>query len=129
MRLVTWAGRFAALGVVAACAVPLVAGAAPIQQTTLAAEPVAAAGQSSEIYLVELDGSADTFRKEAKAVGLKYTERFAYKRLFKGVAVRINSGDAASSPESAASRARIRPVSTPSGLSRRPTPISRPRSR
>ena len=95
MRLVTWAGRFAALGVVAACAVPLVAGAAPIQQTTLAAEPVAAAGQSSEIYLVELDGSADTFRKEAKAVGLKYTERFAYKRLFKGVAVRINSGDAA----------------------------------
>jgi minor extracellular serine protease Vpr len=95
MRPVPWAGRLAALGAIVACAVPLVAGAAPIQQTTLAAAaPAAASGQSSEIYLVELEGSADTFRKEAKAVGLKYSERFAYKRLFKGVAVRIDAGDA-----------------------------------
>ena len=94
MRPVSWAGRLAALGALAACAVPLAAGAAPIPQTTLAAAPAATAGQSSEIYLVELDGSADTFRKEAKAVGLKYSERYAYKRLFKGVAVRIDSGDA-----------------------------------
>ena len=32
------------------------------------------AGQSSEIYLVELEGSADAFRKEAKAAGLSYAD-------------------------------------------------------
>jgi subtilisin family serine protease len=50
-------------------------------------------GQSSEIYLVELDGAADTFRKEAKAVGLKFSERFAYKSLFNGVSVQISKND------------------------------------
>ena len=94
MRRVPWMGRIAALGVAAACALPLTAGSAPIPATSPDQAASAGAGQSSEIYLVELDGSADTFRKEAKAAGLKYTERFAYKRLFNGVAVRINSGDA-----------------------------------
>ena len=94
MKRVPWMGRIAALGVAAACALPLTAGSAPIPATSPDQAASAGAGQSSEIYLVELNGSADTFRKEAKAVGLKYTERFAYKRLFKGVAVRINSGDA-----------------------------------
>ena len=94
MRRVPWMGRIAALGVAAACALPLTAGSAPIPATSPDQAASAGAGQSSEIYLVELDGSADTFRKEAKAVGLKYTERFAYKRLFNGVAVRISSGDA-----------------------------------
>ena len=95
MRRVPWTGRLAALGVVAACALPLVAGAAPTPRAAAdAAAPAAAAGQSSEIYLVELDGSADTFRKEAKAVGLKYSERYAYQRLFKGVAIRIDANDA-----------------------------------
>ena len=94
MKRVPWMGRIAALGAAAACALPLTAGSAPIPATSLDEAASAGAGQSSEIYLVELDGSADTFRKEAKAVGLKYTERYAYKRLFNGVAVRINSGDA-----------------------------------
>ena len=94
MRRVPWTGRLAALGVVAACALPLVAGAAPTPRAAAdAAAPEAAAGQSSEIYLVELEGSADTFRKEAKAVGLKYSERYAYQRLFKGVAIRIDAND------------------------------------
>jgi subtilisin family serine protease len=53
----------------------------------------ARAGQSSEIFLVELSSTADTFRKQAKAVGLSYTERFAYKSLFQGVSVRINRND------------------------------------
>ena len=35
----------------------------------------------------------DTFRSQAKDAGLKYSERFAYKSLFKGVSVRINRND------------------------------------
>ncbi len=91
MRRVPWTGRVAALGAAVACALPLTAGGAPIPATTVDEAAPAGAGQSSEIYLVELSGSADTFRKEAKAVGLKYTERYAYKSLFKGVAVRIDA--------------------------------------
>jgi len=53
----------------------------------------ATGGQSPDIFLVQLSDSADTFRKEAKAVGLKYTERYAYKSLFKGVSVRIAPSD------------------------------------
>ncbi|HEU4840237.1 MAG TPA: S8 family serine peptidase, partial [Ilumatobacteraceae bacterium] len=93
MRRVPWTGRVAALGAAVACALPLTAGGAPIPATTVDEAAPTSAGQSSEIYLVELDGSAETFRKEAKGVGLKYTERFAYKRLFKGVAVKVNGSD------------------------------------
>ena len=50
-------------------------------------------GQAPDIYLVQLDGNADTFRAQAKDAGLKYSERFAYKSLFKGVSVRINRND------------------------------------
>jgi minor extracellular serine protease Vpr len=53
----------------------------------------ATGGQSPDIFLVQLSDSADTFRKEAKAVGLKYTERYAYKSLFRGVSVRIAPSD------------------------------------
>jgi len=53
----------------------------------------ATGGQSPDIFLVQLTGSTDTFGKQAKAVGLKYTERFAYKSLFKGVSVRIDPTD------------------------------------
>ena len=94
MRRVPWTGRVAALGAAVACALPLTAGGAPIPATTVDDAAPAGAGQSSEIYLVELSDSAETFRKEAKAVGLKYTERYAYKSLFKGVAVRIDANDA-----------------------------------
>jgi minor extracellular serine protease Vpr len=51
-------------------------------------------GQAPDIYLVQLSDGADTFRKQAKAVGLKYTERYAFKSLFKGVSVRIAPTDA-----------------------------------
>jgi len=94
MRRVPWTGRVAALGAVVACALPLTAGGAPIPATTVDEAAPTGAGQSSEIYLVELEGSAETFRKEAKGAGLKYTERFAYKSLFKGVAVKIDGNDA-----------------------------------
>ena len=50
-------------------------------------------GQAPDIFLVQLASGADTFRKEAKAVGLNYSERFAYKSLFKGVSVKINPND------------------------------------
>lgn len=52
-----------------------------------------AGGQSSEIFLVQLEDGAQTFRNQAKSVGLKYTERFAYKRLFNGMSVRIDAKD------------------------------------
>ncbi len=50
-------------------------------------------GQAPDIYLVELTGNANTFRTQAKAVGLNYSERFAYKSLFNGVSVRVNRND------------------------------------
>ena len=50
-------------------------------------------GQAPDIYLVQLASGADTFRQQAKAVGLNYSERFAYKSLFNGVSIRINPND------------------------------------
>ena len=50
-------------------------------------------GQAPDIYLVQLTSGADVFRQQAKAVGLQYTERYAYKSLFKGVSVRIAPTD------------------------------------
>ena len=77
-----------------ALAVPAALAGDRIEQVSEVAAPAASGGgQSTEIYLVELEGSADTFRKEAKGVGLKFTERFEYKRLFKGVAVRVDGND------------------------------------
>ena len=91
----SWTGRVAALGVALAFALPLAAAGSRLPATAEVAAPSAAvsSGQSSEIYLVELEGSAATFRKEAKALGLKYAQRFEYNRLFKGVSVRINAND------------------------------------
>jgi subtilisin family serine protease len=57
------------------------------------AAPAATGGQSQEIFLVELAEGADTFRRQARAVGLNYVERFEYKRLFKGLAIRIKPSD------------------------------------
>ena len=72
------------------------AGHGPLTSTAPVVSPSAngaRAGQAPDIFLVQLSDGADTFRKQAKAVGLKYTERFAYKSLFKGVSVRINRDD------------------------------------
>jgi len=77
----------------AALAVPAAvtaAGTGQILPQVPAAAPTATGGQSSDIFLVELASGADTFRRQARAVGLQYTERYAYTSLFKGVAVRIN---------------------------------------
>ncbi len=83
----------------AAVAVPIaVAGAA--QQADPIAE-VSAVGGSEVVYegarawFVELEPShsAADFRADAKAVGLKYNERFSFERLWKGLSVEVASGD------------------------------------
>ncbi|HEX4747633.1 MAG TPA: S8 family serine peptidase, partial [Gaiellaceae bacterium] len=79
-------------------AVVSAAGAGQAQLTPSVALPSANSsgpmgGESPDIFLVELADGAETFRKQAKAVGLKYTQRFAYKSLFKGVSVRIDRND------------------------------------
>jgi minor extracellular serine protease Vpr len=94
-------GRTALIAAALACAfaVPAAIGAsaAPSKQvpvSTPAPAPTATgSGQSSEIFLVQLEDSADTFRQQAKAVGLKYTQRFEYDRLFDGLSVRISPDD------------------------------------
>jgi minor extracellular serine protease Vpr len=87
-----------ALGVLTAAAAVgvAVAGAAstaraPIGVAGTAAAPSASSlvDESPQAWLVELKGPVDQFRKDAKAVGLEYTERFAYKNLFKGLSVSV----------------------------------------
>ena len=100
MRLRSLRGRsLLVLALGAALVIPTAAvGAAssPGKKVPAAAPQVvgaATSGESSEIFLVQLEDGAQTFRNQAKSAGLKYTERFAYKRLFNGLAVRINAGD------------------------------------
>ena len=99
MRLQIPRGRRALALAAFVCALALpatvaAAGSGQIPSLEPTATPVRTGGQSTEIYFVELEQGADTFRKQAKSVGLKYAERFDYKRLFKGVAVRIDNDDA-----------------------------------
>jgi minor extracellular serine protease Vpr len=42
-------------------------------------------------WFVELQGSADSFNTKAKASGLKYTERFRFTKLWKGVSVNADN--------------------------------------
>ena len=98
MRLRLPRGRSAlVLGLAAALVIPTAVGAASSGRKLPAVAPpavtAATGGQSSEIFLVQLEDGAQTFRNQAKSVGLKYTERFAYKRLFKGMSVRIGAQD------------------------------------
>ena len=48
--------------------------------------------ESPNAYFVELNGSAAAFRKEAKAAGLQYSERFTYSKLFNGLSIGVGSG-------------------------------------
>jgi minor extracellular serine protease Vpr len=48
--------------------------------------------ESPSAYFVELQGSASAFRSEAKAVGLRYSERFAYGKLFNGLSIKVAPG-------------------------------------
>jgi minor extracellular serine protease Vpr len=99
MRIQLPRGRSALVfgALVCALAVPATVAAAGSGQVVPSVEPVAApaanSGQSSDIFLVKLEGSAATFRQDAKSAGLQYSERYEYKRLFKGLAVRIKPGD------------------------------------
>ncbi len=94
--------RIVLAALVAALAVPATVSAAggdhgrvipTVSPPSPSSSSVGGGGQSPDIFLVQLADGADTFRKQAKAVGLKYTERYAYKSLFKGVSVRIDPSD------------------------------------
>ena len=62
--------------------------------TALGATPAAGADSDtlqaengSNLWLVELKGSAASFRGEAKKAGVKYSERFAFSELWNGVSI------------------------------------------
>ena len=87
-----------ALALGAALVVPNAVGAAgsPGRKLPSVAPPAVSAatgGQSSEVFLVQLEDGAQAFRNQAKSAGLNYTERITYKRLFKGMSVRIDAKD------------------------------------
>jgi minor extracellular serine protease Vpr len=46
-------------------------------------------------WFVEIDGSVDSFRAKAKASGLSFTERYEFKRLWKGLSVSTDADTAA----------------------------------
>ena len=48
--------------------------------------------QSSGLWFVELDGSIETFRRSAGASGVNYTERFVYRRAWRGLSVQTADG-------------------------------------
>ncbi len=80
------------LALVFAMAVPAtVAGADGVQAL---AEHEAASGaptfEGTRAWFVELTGSTADFHAQAQAVGLKYTERFQFNRLWKGLSVQIS---------------------------------------
>ena len=84
---------FALLAVAAAVAVPAAfAGDSGVQQL---GEMTPSAGtelrwEGSDLWFVELKGSAATFRQEAKSSGIKYSERFSYGRIWNGVSVQAS---------------------------------------
>ena len=47
--------------------------------------------EGTDVWFAQLKGPASGFRSEAKTVGLKYTERFAFNKLWNGVSVRISA--------------------------------------
>jgi minor extracellular serine protease Vpr len=95
MRFRSWTVRAVVLATAAACVLPVAASGGRVEPLgqTAAAAPEVRAGQSSDTFLVQLASDANTFRKQAKAVGLEYRQRFEYKTLFKGISVRIDASD------------------------------------
>lgn len=55
--------------------------------------------ESPTAYFVELSGSKETFRAEAKAAGIVYKERFAYGKLFNGVSIKVGDSQLAALQE------------------------------
>lgn len=62
-----------------------------------------AADDSIGLWFVELDSSVDTFRARAKNSGIEFTERYVYRRIWKGLSVQA-------APEAATRIARLRGV-------------------
>jgi minor extracellular serine protease Vpr len=61
---------------------------------SLAAQTVSDDG-SNDRWFIELDTSVNTFRSRARASGIQYTERFVYKRIWKGLSVQSSREAAA----------------------------------
>ena len=60
--------------------------------------PAASAGdslvsESSSMYFIEFSGSKADFVGQAKAVDLRYTERYSYGKLFNGISVKLGSAE------------------------------------
>jgi minor extracellular serine protease Vpr len=62
-----------------------------------------ATDESTGLWFVELDSSVDTFRARAKDSGIGFTERYVYRRIWKGLSVQA-------SPEAAALIGRLQGV-------------------
>ena len=69
------------LAAVAGVAMTLLGGAAQ------AAGPEVPDGETRGQWFVQVRGSLDTFRARAKASGIEFNERFAYRRVWNGVSV------------------------------------------
>jgi minor extracellular serine protease Vpr len=94
MRFRKWTLRAVVLGTVVAFVLPVAASGGrvePVEGT--ATVPEITAGQSPDTFFVQLSNGVSTFREQARASGLEYTQRYEYKRLFKGMSVRINRKD------------------------------------
>ena len=109
---------------VAALAVPAALagdGVEQVGEATAAAADETLVSESTGAYFVELSGSKADFAQDAKAAGLKYTERFSYDRLFNGVSVALgrraattsSRGSAASRQSSPFYTAELEPTSAP----------------
>jgi minor extracellular serine protease Vpr len=87
---------FALFAVATACAVPTaLAGDSGDTAAEIGIAPATEVGalrsEGSGKWLVELSGSAADFRSQAKAAGLKYTERFSFSQFWNGVSVAISA--------------------------------------
>ena len=51
--------------------------------------------QATGMWFIELNGSIDTFRRQAQSAGIEHAERYVYTRIWKGLSVQ-SSSDAAS---------------------------------
>src|SRR5829696_2330048 len=59
------------------------------------AQAQVAAEDDTGLWFIELNGSVETFRGQAQAAGIAYSERFAYRRIWKGLSLQ-SSAEAAS---------------------------------
>src|SRR3990170_1243957 len=87
---------FALLAVAAAVAVPAALGGAAESPTAIYTAPDVGGqmvDETPEAWFVQLTGSKQGFRKDARATGLKFTERFAYDKVWNGLSVKVAAND------------------------------------